>query len=119
VVEVALWNRVSDPGQHTENQLAVLQDWARRREMEIVQVYELQESAWQGAHQKMLSQVYLDLGDWAIAGSPSDCVELITRCHEEDGLQYLGLACLNLPSGQSARLEYLQMIYEEFVSRLP
>ncbi len=60
VVEVALWNRVSDPGQHTENQLAVLQDWARRREMEIVQVYELQESAWQGAHQKMLSQVYLD-----------------------------------------------------------
>ncbi len=60
-----------------------------------------------------------DLADWAIAGSPSDCVELITRCHEEDGLEYLGLACLNLPSGQSARLEYLQMISEDFVSRLP
>ena len=60
-----------------------------------------------------------DLADWAIAGSPSDCVELITRCHEEDGLEYLGLACLNLPSGQSARLEHLQMISEEFVSRLP
>ena len=60
-----------------------------------------------------------DLADWAIVGSPSDCVEQIARCHEEDGLDYIGLACLNLPSGQSARLEYLQMISEEFVSRLP
>ncbi len=60
-----------------------------------------------------------DLADWAIIGNPEDCVELITQCHEESGLDYIGLACLNLPSGLSARLEYLQMIAEEFVSRLP
>ena len=35
-----------------------------------------------------------DLADWAIAGSPSDCVELITRCHEEDGF---GIPGLGLP----------------------
>ncbi len=52
--------RVSDSGQHTENQLPDLQAWASRRGLEIVQVYELQESAWRGAHEKILSQVYRD-----------------------------------------------------------
>ncbi len=52
--------RVSDSGQHTENQLPDLQAWASRRGLEVVQVYELQESAWRGAHEKMLSQVYRD-----------------------------------------------------------
>ena len=60
-----------------------------------------------------------DLPDWAIAGSPDDCAGLIAQMHEEEGLEYLGLACLNLPKGLDARLEYLQMISEEFVSRLP
>ena len=60
-----------------------------------------------------------DLTDWAIAGSPEECVDIISRCHQEEGLEYLGLACLNLPREQSARYEYLQMIAEEFVARLP
>ena len=60
-----------------------------------------------------------ELDSWAIAGSPQDCVEIISRCHEEDGLEYIGLGCLNLPREQNARLEYLQMISEVFVSRLP
>ena len=59
------------------------------------------------------------LPDWAIAGSPQDCVERITRCHEEQGLSFIGLGCLNLPSDRSARLEYLQMISEEVIRRLP
>ena len=52
--------RVSDSGPHTENQLPDLQAWASRRGLEVVQLYELQESAWRGAHEKMLSQVYRD-----------------------------------------------------------
>ena len=60
-----------------------------------------------------------DLPEWAITGTPQECAELITRCHEEDGLEFIGLATLNLPSEHKARLEYLQMIGEEFVSRLP
>ncbi len=60
IEKAGLLLRVSDSGQHTENQLPDLQAWANRRGLEIVQVYELQESAWRGAHEKMLSQVYRD-----------------------------------------------------------
>ena len=58
MTRAAIWLRVSDPGQHTENQLPDLQAWASRRALDVVQVYELQESAWRGAHQKVLTQVY-------------------------------------------------------------
>jgi len=60
IEKAGVWLRVSDPGQHADNQLPDLQAWASRRGLEIVQVYELQESAWRGAHEKMLSQVYRD-----------------------------------------------------------
>lgn len=56
----AILLRVSDPSQHTENQLPELQSLAERRGLEVAKVYELQESAWQGAHQKLLTQVYQD-----------------------------------------------------------
>ncbi len=58
--KAGIWLRVSDPGQHADNQLPDLQAWASRRGLEVVQVYELQESAWRGGHQKMLNQVYRD-----------------------------------------------------------
>ena len=52
--------RVSDSGQHTENQLPDLIAWAERRGLTVVLTYEFQESAWKGAHQKQLTQVYRD-----------------------------------------------------------
>ena len=52
------------------------------------------------------------MADWAMAVSPDDCAGLISRMHEEEGLEYIGLACLNLPKGLTARLEHLQMISE-------
>ena len=60
IEKAAIWIRVSDPAQHAGNQLPTIQAWANRRGLEIVRIYELQESAWQGAHQKRLSQVYQD-----------------------------------------------------------
>ncbi|MCH7606655.1 MAG: LLM class flavin-dependent oxidoreductase [Chloroflexi bacterium] len=60
-----------------------------------------------------------DLADWAVVGTPQDCAETITRCHDEDGLDYIGLACLNLPKGFDARMEYLQLISEELLPLLP
>ena len=57
---VAIWLRVSDPSQHTENQLLDLRVFTARRGHEVVKVYEVQESAWRGAHQKALSQVFED-----------------------------------------------------------
>ncbi len=60
IEKAAIWIRVSDPAQRADNQLPDIQAWASRRGLEIAQIYELQESAWQGAHQKKLSQVYQD-----------------------------------------------------------
>ena len=59
------------------------------------------------------------LADWAIVGSPQDCAETITQCHDDYGLEYVGLSSLNLPKGLSARLEHLQFISEELLPRLP
>ena len=58
--KVAIWLRASDPSQHPENQLPELRAWAERRGFEVVNVYTVQESAWKGAHQKALTQVYQD-----------------------------------------------------------
>ncbi len=59
-IKAAILCRVSDPGQHTDNQLADLTAWAVRRGFEVAATYEFQESAWKGAHQKQLSKVYTD-----------------------------------------------------------
>ena len=59
-----------------------------------------------------------DLPDWAVVGSPQDCAEIINRCKEEEGLDYIGLASLNLPREFPARLEYLQLISEELMPHL-
>ena len=60
-----------------------------------------------------------DLVSWAIVGSPQDCAETMVRCHEENGLDYIGFGALNLPKGKTARLEYLQLISEEVLPLLP
>ena len=59
-IRAAVWLRVSTGQQHAENQLPGLQAWAARRGWEVVKVYEVQESAWRGAHQRSLSEVYAD-----------------------------------------------------------
>ncbi len=60
-----------------------------------------------------------DLKEWAIVGSPEECVETVSKSHNEHRLGYVGLGFLNLPKEHSARLEYLHMISEQFISRLP
>ena len=59
------------------------------------------------------------LENWAIVGNPQDCAETITRCHEENGLDYIGFGTLNLPKTKTERLEYLQMISEDLLPLLP
>ena len=58
--KAALWLRVSTGEQHAENQRPDLEAWAARRGTEIVKVYEISESAWKGAHQRALTEVYQD-----------------------------------------------------------
>lgn len=50
----------AEASQHPENHLPDLRAWAERRGVEVVAVYQVQESAWRGAHQKALNQVYQD-----------------------------------------------------------
>ena len=58
--EAGIWIRASDPSQHADNQLPDLRAWAQRRGLEVVQTYHVRESAWRGAHQRALTQVYQD-----------------------------------------------------------
>jgi len=56
----AILVRVSGLGQHADNQLPDLQAWAVNPGLELVNVYEVRESAWKSAHRKALTEVYTD-----------------------------------------------------------
>ncbi len=58
--KAAILIRVSGPGQHAENQLPGLEEWAVSLGLEVVTVYEVRQSAWKGAHRKALTEVYKD-----------------------------------------------------------
>ena len=60
MARVALYLRVSDPTQHTENQLPVLRDWISQRGYVVAEVYEETETAWRNGHQKELSRLVTD-----------------------------------------------------------
>jgi DNA invertase Pin-like site-specific DNA recombinase len=57
-MKAAIWTRVSTEDQHFSNQLSSLNAYAEYRGLEVVQTYNVQESAWKGAHRVSLSQVY-------------------------------------------------------------
>jgi DNA invertase Pin-like site-specific DNA recombinase len=60
-LKAALWLRVSDPGQTTENQLAPIQEYAERRGLHVVHVYDVTGvSGYQGKQEKYLSEVLKD-----------------------------------------------------------
>ncbi len=56
----ALWVRVSSGDQNPANQVAQLEAWAAHRGLVVVATYGLQESAWKGAHRKLLEEVLAD-----------------------------------------------------------
>jgi alkanesulfonate monooxygenase SsuD/methylene tetrahydromethanopterin reductase-like flavin-dependent oxidoreductase (luciferase family) len=58
------------------------------------------------------------LDDWAIHGSPADCVETLLRASEEIGLDRVGFTIYSLPPSPQARIEYLQWIAEEIVAKV-
>lgn len=59
-MKVALWLRVSGDEQDTDNQWLQLEAEAERRGFEVAKVYNATVSAFQGAHQRLLSEVYDD-----------------------------------------------------------
>lgn len=59
-MKVCIYCRVSTGDQDTTNQLRVLTDWADQRGFEVVKVYEEEESAWKGGHQRELARLLDD-----------------------------------------------------------
>jgi alkanesulfonate monooxygenase SsuD/methylene tetrahydromethanopterin reductase-like flavin-dependent oxidoreductase (luciferase family) len=78
-------------------------------------------STWSMQERSMVS-LQLDserpLDDWAIHGSPADCVETILRARDEMGLDGIGFTIYSLPRAPEARIEYLQWIAEEIVQKV-
>lgn len=55
-VKAAIWARVSTSEQETGNQVEQLRQWAQNRGFEVVREWELEESAWNGAHRVQLNE---------------------------------------------------------------
>lgn len=60
----------------------------------------------------------ISLDDWTVHGSPVDCVEALLRARDEVGLNAVGFTIYSLPRSPEERIEYLQMIAEEIVSKV-
>jgi alkanesulfonate monooxygenase SsuD/methylene tetrahydromethanopterin reductase-like flavin-dependent oxidoreductase (luciferase family) len=60
----------------------------------------------------------IDPRDWAIVGTPDDCLEQIGRWRERLGFDYVGLALANWPKEPAARRESLQYVSESVLQRL-
>jgi alkanesulfonate monooxygenase SsuD/methylene tetrahydromethanopterin reductase-like flavin-dependent oxidoreductase (luciferase family) len=58
------------------------------------------------------------LDDWALIGSPKDCVEKLLDVRESTGLDRVGFTIYSLPREPQARIEYMQMIAEEIVRKV-
>lgn len=59
-MKAALYLRVSTTEQETSNQLPSLEDYAKRRGLEIVHAYSEAESAWKSGHQAELARLLED-----------------------------------------------------------
>ena len=59
-MKAVIYARTSTSEQSTDNQVPVLQDWAKQRDFEVVEVYQETESAWKSGHQKELARLLSD-----------------------------------------------------------
>jgi len=59
-MRASIYSRVSTQEQQHENQLVALQDWARLRGFQVVEIYHEQESAWKAGHQRELAHLQQD-----------------------------------------------------------
>ena len=56
-MRVCIYSRVSTTRQDTLNQSMALTDWALQRDLEVVKVYEEEESAWKTGHERELTNL--------------------------------------------------------------
>ena len=59
-MKCCIYSRVSTTLQDTQNQTEALTTWANQRRLEVVSIYEEEESAWKAGHQKQLANLLED-----------------------------------------------------------
>jgi alkanesulfonate monooxygenase SsuD/methylene tetrahydromethanopterin reductase-like flavin-dependent oxidoreductase (luciferase family) len=59
-----------------------------------------------------------DPREWAIVGTPQDCIEIIKQYQEQTGFDFVGPSFADLPKEASARKEYLQYVAEEVFNKI-
>lgn len=59
-MKAAIYSRVSTAEQTTDNQVPVLEAWAKQRGFEVVEYYTEAESAWRNGHQAELHRLLVD-----------------------------------------------------------
>ena len=66
--KAALWVRVSHPTENVSNQILALQEFTARRGLEVVNIYNVEASAFRGVHRAFLEKVYQDAheGQWNV-----------------------------------------------------
>jgi alkanesulfonate monooxygenase SsuD/methylene tetrahydromethanopterin reductase-like flavin-dependent oxidoreductase (luciferase family) len=80
----------------------------------MYKTWEMQEPGMVG----LLLEQDIALDNWTVHGSPADCVETLLRARDEIGLNAVGFTIYSLPPAPQERIEYLQMIAEEIVSKV-
>ena len=56
-MKAVIYARTSTNEQSTDNQVPVLEAWAKQRDLEVVEVYQEAESAWRNGHQRELARL--------------------------------------------------------------
>jgi len=59
-MKAVIYARCSTQDQSTDNQVPVLEAWAKQRDFEVVEVYKENESAWKAGHQAELHRLMTD-----------------------------------------------------------
>ncbi|MFC2065681.1 recombinase family protein [Chloroflexota bacterium] len=59
-MKAVIYSRVSTDEQFTTNQVSILNEWAGTRDFAVAEVYQEQESAWKGGHQRELARLLDD-----------------------------------------------------------
>ena len=59
-MKASIWARVSTTDQETENQLSNLKAWAIANDLEVVETYSINESAYRGEQRNALEPMYRD-----------------------------------------------------------
>lgn len=95
MTKAVIYSRVSTEEQDPENQILVLERWAKERGFEVVRIYRENESAWKAGHQHELAKLTRDAQSrrfsvvlvWALDRlSRGGALAILTLVHKLGGL---------------------------------